>query len=112
LPATSLNTGCYNHMFTDCSSLKEAPALPAKELSSYCYNFMFAGCESLQQVTMLAIDVLYENRIRHWLVNTAKKAKQAVFYKNKQAKWDEEFKIPSQWIVVSIDPEDKQLCVL
>ena len=47
LPATELESNCYNMMFYNCSSLTQAPELPATTLASSCYNSMFAGCESL-----------------------------------------------------------------
>ena len=47
LPATNLDSRCYENMFRGCTSLKEAPALPATTLEWYCYRFMFSGCTSL-----------------------------------------------------------------
>ena len=47
LPATTLTEGCYEYMFSGCTSLTEAPELPATTLASYCYSGMFDGCSSL-----------------------------------------------------------------
>ena len=47
LPATTLAPGCYNNMFTDCTSLVTAPELPATTLAQSCYNSMFYGCTGL-----------------------------------------------------------------
>lgn len=47
LPATTLADWCYSHMFEDCTSLTSAPALPAKTLAKECYSSMFSGCTSL-----------------------------------------------------------------
>lgn len=47
LPATSLTSQCYRHMFNNCTSLTAAPYLPAKSLTTYCYYGMFANCSSL-----------------------------------------------------------------
>ena len=47
LPATTLQSGCYNSMFRDCTSLTTAPKLPATTLATYCYQYMFYGCTSL-----------------------------------------------------------------
>lgn len=47
LPATTLQTGCYQGMFSNCYNLTTAPALPATTLSISCYTGMFNGCTSL-----------------------------------------------------------------
>lgn len=44
LPATSVGRECYYHMFDGCSSLTSAPEiLPATTLESNCYDSMFSG---------------------------------------------------------------------
>lgn len=47
LPATTLQSSCYNQMFSGCTSLANAPILPATELTPYCYEYMFKGCATL-----------------------------------------------------------------
>ena len=47
LPATTLTTGCYAHMFAGCENLQTAPELPATILAEECYKHMFEGCTSL-----------------------------------------------------------------
>lgn len=47
LPATTLTSDCYQHMFSGCSNLTKAPALPATKMESHCYEHMFSGCSSL-----------------------------------------------------------------
>lgn len=48
LPATTLNMGCYYHMFADCQELVIAPAiLPATTLAPSCYYQMFRYCTKL-----------------------------------------------------------------
>lgn len=48
LPATSLITYCYYHMFNSCTNLIYPPKkLPALTLSSTCYGRMFQGCTKL-----------------------------------------------------------------
>ena len=47
LPATELTERCYDGMFQYCTSLTTAPELPATTLDNGCYQFMFAGCEKL-----------------------------------------------------------------
>ena len=47
LPWTTLENGCYEGMFSGCTSLEIAPKLPATTLANSCYNAMFQGCTSL-----------------------------------------------------------------
>ena len=47
LPATTLAYGCYEGMFYNCYSLREAPELPATTLANRCYYQMFRGCYGL-----------------------------------------------------------------
>ena len=53
LPATELIDYCYQHMFSGCTSLVSAPELPATELAEYCYQYMFAYCSSLVNISSL-----------------------------------------------------------
>lgn len=47
LPATTLASSCYYQMFEGCTSLTTAPVLPATTLVDSCYSSMFSGCTSL-----------------------------------------------------------------
>lgn len=47
LPATTLDTYCYDSMFYGCTNLTTSPELPSTTLMDYCYNRMFEGCTSL-----------------------------------------------------------------
>ena len=47
LPATTLASNCYNHMYYYCSYLTAAPSLPATVVPSSAYQFMFSYCNSL-----------------------------------------------------------------
>ena len=38
-------------MFSNCSSLTQAPELPATTLANRCYNSMFYNCTSLTQAS-------------------------------------------------------------
>ena len=42
-----ISTGCYESMFSGCTSLKSAPKLPATTLANNCYNSMFKGCTKI-----------------------------------------------------------------
>ena len=39
---------CYKSMFSNCTSLTQAPELPATTLMVSCYDHMFSGCTSLK----------------------------------------------------------------
>ena len=58
LPATTLETSCYQYMFLHCTSLTKAPELPATTLDSHCYQNMFAGCTSLTEAPELPANFL------------------------------------------------------
>ena len=58
LPATTLNSMCYNSMFKSCTSLTTAPELPAKTLATSCYSDMFNGCTSLTTAPALPATTL------------------------------------------------------
>lgn len=58
LPATKLLSWCYSHMFYRCTSLTQAPDLPATTLANYCYESMFDRCTSLIQAPELPATTL------------------------------------------------------
>ena len=45
-----ISTGCYESMFSGCTSLKSAPKLPATTLANNCYNSMFKGCTKITEL--------------------------------------------------------------
>ena len=47
LPATTLSANCYDHMFSHCSNLTNAPVLPATTLTDHCYFGMFMYCNGI-----------------------------------------------------------------
>lgn len=47
LPATTLSSFCYTHMFRGCTSLTTTLQLPATTLANNCYQSMFFGCTNL-----------------------------------------------------------------
>ena len=62
LPATTLNTGCYNAMFAACQELVIAPAiLPATTLAPTCYCNMFSDCVKLVLAPKIAATTLAEH---------------------------------------------------
>ena len=58
LPATKLQSNCYQSMFFGCTGLTTAPALPATTLVDYCYDSMFRGCTSLTTAPTLPATTL------------------------------------------------------
>ena len=53
LPATTLQSYCYSHMFYN-TNLIESPILPATTLANGCYNYMFSSCGDLNKITCYA----------------------------------------------------------
>ena len=60
LPATTLADSCYRAMFSDCTSLTQAPSLPVTILASNCYSGMFYNCSSLTTAPELPATTLAE----------------------------------------------------
>jgi len=69
LPATTLATYCYDHMFFNCTSLTKAPVLSATTLETYCYRYMFYGCTSLTTAPELPATTLANNCYDHMFSN-------------------------------------------
>ena len=65
LPATTLASSCYAHMFNGCTSLTTAPELPATTLASNCYSNMFYNCTSLAAAPALSATTLAEHCYSH-----------------------------------------------
>ena len=71
LPATTLAEYCYGSMFYGCEKLTEAPELPATTLTDNCYNQMFYECTSLNKITMLATDISATDCLKDWVQGVA-----------------------------------------
>jgi hypothetical protein len=71
LPATTLEYNCYQYMFSGCSSLTTAPVLPATTLVSNCYGYMFFGCSKLNYIKMLATDISATDCLINWVYDVA-----------------------------------------
>ena len=71
LPAVTLANGCYSSMFEYCTSLTTAPELPATTLAEGCYAFMFNGCTSLNYIKCLATDISASNCTNSWVSGVA-----------------------------------------
>lgn len=58
LPAMETVNNCYTRMFDSCTSLEKAPQLPATTLGVACYAFMFVGCTILTHAPYLPATTL------------------------------------------------------
>ena len=101
LPAKNLADHCYSGMLSGCASLKEAPKLPAENLVKGCYWKMFSGCTSLNEITMMAIRIDANSCLDYW---NDEIALSGTFYKNKNAKWNNDGVVPQGWTVKLIEP--------
>ena len=71
LPATTLAKGCYWYMFEKCA-ITEAPALNATTLVNECYGYMFTGCSRLAKITCLATSGFGASKcLEGWVKNVA-----------------------------------------
>jgi hypothetical protein len=58
-------------MFRGCSSLTTAPTLPATTLEGGCYDSMFSGCAKLNYIKMLATDISATDCLANWVDGVA-----------------------------------------
>ena len=98
LPATTLANYCYEGMFYGCTSLTTAPELPATTLANYCYTSMFIGCTSLSYIKAMFTTTPGVNYTGNWVFNVAASG---TFVKNAAAQWSVSgvHGIPSGWTV-------------
>jgi len=69
-----ISYSCCSHMFEGCESLVSAPTLPATTLQSYCYERMFDGCTSLSWIDLAATswgDTFLYHPFRDWVNGVA-----------------------------------------
>ena len=52
----SLATGCFYHMFQECTALETAPVLWVYLLADNCFAGMFNSCTNLSSVTLVIDD--------------------------------------------------------
>lgn len=99
LPATTLASNCYNHMFESCTSLTKAPDLLATEAANGCYYSMFLNCSSLNSVRCYLDPNNTKTYTQSWLSNVATSG---TIYIKKETKWPTgPSGIPSGWNVVN-----------
>ena len=104
LRALNLAFGCYLGMFSNCTSLSTAPYLKAKKLVDFCYYKLFSGCTSLSMVKISATEIEDDRyQFNSWLEGVPS---DGFFYKNKDARWDNNGIVPKDWIIKSFNPDD------
>lgn len=102
LPATTLAGYCYALMFDECTSLTTAPALPAPILVDSCYYGMFEECSNLNSVTCLATDIGANDCTKGWLSSVAATG---TFTQAPGVVWPTGANgIPTGWTVAGEDP--------
>ena len=109
LPATTLTTFCYADMFEDCTSLVNAPELPALELADNCYWGMFSRCSKLNYVKALFLESYNTGNMADWLSGVSETG---TFVKNPDATWQyAQPNIPSGWTIKTTNElEQESLC--
>ena len=85
LPATTLAEGCYQSMFGRCSSLTKAPELPATTLVKSCYNQMFRGCSKLNYIKALFTTKPSGTYTKRWVSGVPLRG---TFVKSSAATWN------------------------
>ena len=98
LPATTLQSNCYNSMFEGCKSLVAGPNLPATKLEPYCYYSMFRDCESLTSLTCLTTNISFSSCIGFWLDGVMTEGTLYVDESMKDKDWGK----PRDWTVKSV----------
>ena len=83
LPATTLASNCYSHMFEE-SDLMTTPYLPAETLVSGCYDYMFANDEDMSFVQSNFTTTPGTAYTNNWLYNVSE---YGVFTFNSDAPW-------------------------
>ena len=58
IPSTNIKKAYCREMFSDCSSLVNAPTLPATKLANACYSQMFSSCKALTTAPTLPATTL------------------------------------------------------
>lgn len=98
LPATTLATECYYGMFYNCTSLVTAPELPATTLTTYCYNYMFYNCTNLNYIKAMFTTTPSTTYTQNWVYDVASSG---TFVKNSAAQWNVSGVngIPTGWTV-------------
>ena len=104
LSATILNDHCYDYMFSGCTSLVQAPELPATQLTEYCYSNMFSGCNKLNYIKCLATDTSATICTGAWLANVAAIGTFECDNK-KYFTLDSPNGIPKGWTITEINPD-------
>lgn len=102
LPATTLKYRCYYYMFYGCTNLTTAPELTATTLIDYCYYGMFINCTNLKHITMLATHIPSYTCLDYWVMGVSSTGT-FVKHPNMDSLPTGESGIPNGWTVVDYD---------
>lgn len=78
LTPKTLNSYCYQSLFSWCSSLTAAPELPATTLEQSCYQQMFLGCSSLTTTPNIPDVIMASNSMAQMFTNCSSLVKVVV----------------------------------
>ena len=114
LPASTLLRGCYQEMYSGCTSLTSAPILPAKTLDQYVYQGLFRNCTSLNHITMLAEQGTTSAGCTSFWVNGVSSAT-GIFVRHIGAMWQTSgtggVNVPQGWTFIFFDPDDDKFYI-
>jgi len=96
---------CYKSMFAGCTSLLVAPKLDVANLVEGCYQEMFKGCTSLEYLDCEAEDITATNCTTDWLTGANPNG---TFVKNPNTLWSTGTSgIPSGWASKTPDTDPR-----
>lgn len=103
LPATTIGATCYRNMFKDCTNLTSAPIIrnpTTKHNDTGWYQQMFLNCSSLQKIVFLDASTYSSGNFTDWVKGIASSG---TFVKNASASMTEwttgTSGIPSNWTI-------------
>ena len=99
LPATTSADRCYTGMFQGCTALTKAPALPATTLATNCYYNMFQGCTALTQAPALPATTLVTN----CYYNMFQGCTSLKLSSSKTDEYTQEYRVPSSGTGITAD---------
>lgn len=92
--------GCYELMFSYCTSLTKSPVICLDTLSGYSCSRMFQGCSNLTEITCLATSKAGEFETNNWVNGVARSG---TFYCKDASIWSAGTSgIPSGWTVENV----------
>ena len=94
---------CFKHMFAGCSSLEIAPKLGVTALTEGCYYGMFENCSKLEYVNCQAVDASATDCLTNWMYNVKPNG---TFVKDPSATWTRGGSgVPNSWTIKTPDTD-------